>query len=160
MYDLAHPVNVVKTYEALACQLSDKRKWHSFVVVSFNYLQEIHTQNLKNHNKMLSVWTMMDKGIQKLSTMWTFRYNSVLSYSRHQVLISLVVISNRSSPFIGFPILGDLIKNIYLIVSSFNVVLSTLLHFQGYIAIKLKILCQPNSGEMSPSKFLNDDISV
>lgn len=160
MYDLAHPVNVVKTYEALACQLSNKWKRHSFVVVSFNDLKEIHTQNLKNHNKMLSIWTVMDKGIQQLSTMWAFRYNSVLCYSRHQMLICLVIFFNRSCPFVSFPILGDLVENIHLIISSFNIVLGTFLNFQGNVAIEFKILSKPNSREMSPSKFLNDNVSI
>lgn len=76
------------------------------------------------------------------------------------MLISLVIISYRVGPFFSFPILGDLVKNIYLIISSFNVVLSTFLYFQGNVAIEFQILCKPNSREMSPSKFLNDNVSV
>ena len=61
MYDLAHPVNVVKAYEALTCQLTDQGQWHAFVVVSLNDFEEVDTQNLEDHNEMLSVRTMVDK---------------------------------------------------------------------------------------------------
>ena len=69
MNNLAHPVNVVKANETLAGEFANKWQWHAFIVVSFNDLQEVHTQNLKHHNKMLTIRSMMDKRIKKLGTM-------------------------------------------------------------------------------------------
>jgi hypothetical protein len=66
MYDLAHPVNVVKTYEALSRQLPNQRQRHSFIVVSFDDFQEVHAQNFENHDEMLAIWSMMDERVQQL----------------------------------------------------------------------------------------------
>lgn len=63
MYNLAHPVNVVKANEALAGKFAYKWQRHAFIVVSFDDLKEVHTQNLKYHNKMFTVWSMMNEGI-------------------------------------------------------------------------------------------------
>lgn len=139
MDNLAHPVNVIKAYETLAGQLAHYRQWHSLIVVSFNNFQEVHTQNLKNHNEMFSIWTMMDEGIQKLSTVRTFRDYTVFSKTAHQMLISFVIISDRLTPFFCLPIFSNLIKNVYFIISCFNVVLSTLLNFQCNIAVVFEI---------------------
>ena len=68
MYDLAHPVNVVKANEALACEFAHKWQRHTFIVVSFDDLEEVHTQNLEHHNKVLSVWTVMDERVEQLCT--------------------------------------------------------------------------------------------
>jgi len=64
MYNLAHPVNVVKADETLAGEFANKWQRHAFIVVSFDDLQEVHTQNLKHHNKMFAVWSVMDERIQ------------------------------------------------------------------------------------------------
>ena len=54
-------MDVVKANQALFGQLSNQRQWYSLVVVSFNNLQEVHAQNLEDHDKMLSIRAVVDE---------------------------------------------------------------------------------------------------
>ena len=63
MDNLAHAVDIVEPNKALLSQSSDKRQWYTFIIVSFNDLQEVHSQNLKDHNKMFAIWSMVDKRV-------------------------------------------------------------------------------------------------
>jgi hypothetical protein len=63
MNHLAHSMHIVEANKALFCKSSYERKGNTFVVVSFNNLQEINTQDLKHHYEVLSVWTMMDERV-------------------------------------------------------------------------------------------------
>jgi len=79
MNNLAHPVNVVKADEALAGEFAHKWQRHAFIVVSFDDLQEVHTQNLKHHDEVLTIWSMMNERIQQLGAMRALRYDTILS---------------------------------------------------------------------------------
>ena len=68
MDNLTHSVNVVKADETLAGEFADKWQRHAFIVVSFDDLEEVHTQNLEHHNKVLSVWTVMNERVEQLCT--------------------------------------------------------------------------------------------
>lgn len=78
MNDLAHTVHVVKANQTLASQLSHKGKWHTFVVIALNDFKEVNSQNLENHDEVLSVRSVVDKGIQKL--------HAVRGISTHAIL--------------------------------------------------------------------------
>lgn len=92
--------------------------------------------------------------------MGTFGDDAKLLEPGHKVLVILVIVLDRFFPPFGFPIGGYLVENIYLVIGGFNVVLRTLLHFKCYIAVVSKIFCQPNSRKMTPTEFLNNNISV
>lgn len=92
--------------------------------------------------------------------MWTFRDDTKLLESGHKVLVILVIVLDRILPSLGFPIGGYLVEDIYLVISSLNVVLRTLLYFESNIAVVSKIFCEPNSRKMAPSEFLNNYVSV
>lgn len=62
--DLAHAVHIVKTNQALASELTHKRKRDSLVVVALYDFKEVHTQNFKYHHEVFSIGSVMDKGIQ------------------------------------------------------------------------------------------------
>jgi hypothetical protein len=76
------------------------------------------------------------------------------------MLIILVVLANRVSPLFSSPILGDLVQNINFVISCFYVVLGTLLNLQGNVAVELEILGQPDGREVTPTQFLDNDISI
>lgn len=76
------------------------------------------------------------------------------------MFVVLIVIFDWFLPLRCLPVLCDLVKNVYLIVGGFHIVLGTLLDLQGNITIILKILSQPNSRKVTPSKFLNDHVSI
>ena len=64
-----HPVHIVKTYEALSCKLAHKRERHTFVIVTLDNLKEVYSKDFKNHYKVFSIGTVMNKGIEQLCTM-------------------------------------------------------------------------------------------
>ena len=78
----------------------------------------------------------------------------------NQVLVFFVVRFDRVLPLLASPILGNLVKDFYFIVGSFEVVLGAFLYLDGNITIVLQIFCEPDCGEMTPAELLNDDISV
>ena len=92
--------------------------------------------------------------------MGTLRYHTVLRNSTHEMPIILVILSDGVRPLLSSPILGDLVKDIHFIVGCFDVVLGTFLHLQGNVAVEFEILGQPDSGEVSPTEFLDDYIPV
>jgi hypothetical protein len=61
MDDLTSSMNIIKTNQTLSSQPPDKRKWHSTVVVPFNNFKEITSQDLKHHDEMLAVGSMVDE---------------------------------------------------------------------------------------------------
>jgi hypothetical protein len=66
MNNLALAVHIIKANQALSSQFSYQGNWDSFVVITFNDFQEINAQDLKDHDKVLSVWSIMDKRIEQL----------------------------------------------------------------------------------------------
>ena len=58
------------------------------------------------------------------------------------------------------PILCDLVEDFNFIVRSFQVVLGTFLHLDSNIAIILQVFSEPDCREVTPAKFLNDDVPV
>lgn len=76
------------------------------------------------------------------------------------MLVSFIIIPNRLFPIFCAPIFGNLIKDIDFVISSFNVVLSTLLNFQSNVAVVFKIFSQPDRWKMAPAKFLNYNVSI
>ena len=134
--DLAHPMNVVQTNQTLAGKPPDQRQRHSFVVVPLDDFQKVDAQDLENHNEVFSVWAVVDEGIQKLSAMGRLRDHTELSQPAHEMAVVLVVIFNGLLPFIGPPVLSDLVKDIHFIVGCLDVVLGTLLNFESDVTIE------------------------
>jgi len=76
------------------------------------------------------------------------------------MLIVFIILLNSFLPLFSLPVFGNLVKNIYLIISCFHVVLCALLDLECDITIILEILGEPYCGEMSPTKLLNDNIPI
>ena len=113
---LAHSMHVVQANQALSCKSSHKRKRHSFIVISFDYLQEIHSQDFKHHYEMLSIWSMMNERIQKLGAMRTFGHDAVLFKSSDEMLVILVISLYGSKPLICLPVFSNLVKDVDFII--------------------------------------------
>ena len=64
MDHLTHPVHVVKSDQTLSRESSNQRKRYAFIIVSFDDFKKVDTQNLKNHDEVLSVGTMVDERIE------------------------------------------------------------------------------------------------
>jgi len=58
---LTHPMNIIKSNQTLSCKPSDKGHWDALIVVSLDNFQEIDTQNFEDHDKMLTVWAIMNE---------------------------------------------------------------------------------------------------
>ena len=59
--DLASPMDVIQTNQALSGKTSNKWQWDTSIVVSLYNLKEIYTQNLEDHDKVLSVGSVVDE---------------------------------------------------------------------------------------------------
>jgi len=56
-------MHIVKAYQTLSSKFPYKGKRDSFVVITLDNLKEIYSKDLKDHNKVLSIWPIVDKGI-------------------------------------------------------------------------------------------------
>lgn len=61
---LADSVQVVKAHQALFGHDPNKRQWHTFVIVAFNYFKEIDAENFKYHYEVFAMGAMMQETIQ------------------------------------------------------------------------------------------------
>ena len=61
MDNLTHAMDIVEPNKALLGQSSDEWQWYTFIIVSFDDFKEVYSENLKDHNEVLAVWSMMDK---------------------------------------------------------------------------------------------------
>ena len=121
-------MHIVKADKALSRKSPDEWKRHSLIVVSFDNLKEINSKNLKYHDEMLPVWTMVDERVQELGAVRALRDHSKLVKSARKVLVILVVALDRLFPLLCLPVLGYLIKDVHLIIGSLNIVLRTFLN--------------------------------
>ena len=64
MDNFTDPVQEIETEQALLGHRSHDWNWGTLVIVSFDHLKEVHSQDLKNSHKMLSMWPMMQKAIE------------------------------------------------------------------------------------------------
>jgi hypothetical protein len=61
--DLAMPMHIVESNQALARQFSNQGNWNALIVVSFDKLKEIDTQDLEYHDEVLAIGAVMNKGV-------------------------------------------------------------------------------------------------
>ena len=160
MDDLAHAVHVIEANETLSGQLSHKRERYTLIVVTFNDLEEVNSQNFEHHYEMLTIRAMMNEGVQKLHTVRGVSTHAELCQTCLELRIILVEIIHRALPLSRFPVSGYLIKDFNFIIGGLKIMLSALLHLHGNVAIVLKIFGQPDCREMAPTKFLDDHIPV
>lgn len=64
MDNLAHTVDIVEANQALLGQPSHEWQWHTLIVVSFDDFEEVYSQNLKDHDEVFAVGSMVDKRVQ------------------------------------------------------------------------------------------------
>ena len=67
MDDLTHSMQVIKTDQTLLSHLPDNWQRSTFVIIPFDYFQQIATENLEHSDKVLSVRSVMKEAIQKLN---------------------------------------------------------------------------------------------
>jgi hypothetical protein len=59
MNDFAHTMKIVQANEALLCHLTNDWEWCTFIVIPLNDFEQIDSQNFKNGDEMLAMWSMM-----------------------------------------------------------------------------------------------------
>ena len=89
---------------------------------------------------MISVCGLVDEGVQE---------------THH-----FCVISHFAAPVLIFIMFGKFLKDLYLVKCSLHIVRSTFLYFNCNIGSELKVSTKPNSRKMSPSKFLDNHITI
>jgi len=71
MDDLTHPMNVIESNQTLSSKSSHEGHWDSLIVISFDNLQEVDTQDFEDHDEMFAVRAVMDERVKKLGAMCT-----------------------------------------------------------------------------------------
>ena len=61
---LANAVQVVEADQALLCYLSHNWERCALVVVSFDYFEQVHAQNFKDCNKVLTMWSVVEEAVK------------------------------------------------------------------------------------------------
>lgn len=111
----------------------DKRKWDTTIIVSLNNLKEINSQDFEHHDKVLAVGPVVDERVQELRTVTTFSGESNSIKSFRKIVVIFIEFIDGLFPFLSFPIVSNLIKDIDLIISGLGIMLGTLLAFDGDI---------------------------
>mmetsp|Transcript_17712 Transcript_17712/g.16946 ORF Transcript_17712/g.16946 Transcript_17712/m.16946 type:complete len:230 (+) Transcript_17712:639-1328(+) len=114
--DMAHPVHVVQPDQALPRHLSDQRQRHPLVVISLNNFQKVDSKDLEDHDEVFAVGSVVDEGVEELSTVGGVSTDTVLLDVGAQLGIILVVLLNRFFPLLGLPVDGDLVQDLHLVV--------------------------------------------
>jgi hypothetical protein len=109
---------------------------------------------------MFSILTLVSKRIEELDIETVSCSNLFCPFNPSIPVFFCVVLVNRVFPLFCFPCCRYNIKNLNFIVGSFYIMRGTFLEFESYLGIVDFIFGKPYSGKMSPSKFLNDNISI
>lgn len=72
----------------------------------------------------------------------------------------IFVLADRLNPFRRVRKLGDFLQNLNFVIGGVEIVRCWLHNLNSNISPVFKILGQPNSGEVTPSEFLNQDVPV
>jgi len=106
---------------------------------------------------MLSIRPIVQEGIQKLNTSAAFRPSHFWIFFE---FFFRVVLLDGLLPFFLFPIWAHLIQNFDFIISGFKIILAGFLNFQSDVSVVLVVFWKPHGWKMSPTKFLDDNVSV
>ena len=68
----AHPMHVVKANQTLASQLADEGDGYALVVITFDELEEVDTEDLENHDEMLAIGAVVDERVEELDAVRGF----------------------------------------------------------------------------------------
>ncbi len=117
MYNITHAMHIVKSDETLFCQGFDQGDWHSLVVVALDDLKEVDSEDLKDHDKVLAVGTVVDEGIEQLAAVGHVTRDTLGQISLFD--IAFVVLADRALPLGSLPIGSDLVQDFDLVVSRF-----------------------------------------
>ena len=117
---------------------ANKGQWDAAVIVPLHDLKKVDAEDLENHDKVLPVGTRMDERVQKLHCMTVF--NAVSAFFLEVRVIDFVLVDSVD-PILNENVLGDDIKNLYLIVSCLRVVRSALLHLESDVRIIHHVTC-------------------
>ena len=132
--DFTHAMEIIQARQTLSSHRSDDRKGSSLIIISFNDLQKIHTENFKNGDEMFAVRAMMQETIKQLNAVAVIASDPLQSFR-----FLRVVLLKRGQPLFLHPIARALVENFYLIKCSLEVLGSTPLDLECYIGIILDI---------------------
>lgn len=107
MNDTTDPVQKVKSHQNLSGDLLDQIQRQSFIVVPFQDLEQVNTQNFKHHAEVVSVRSFIQERVQQIK-----HVTVIPVISRLQGL----VMPEGLNPFRVIGLLGDFLQNFNLIV--------------------------------------------
>jgi len=68
----AHPVHVVEANQTLASKFSHEGDGYTLVVITFDELEEVDTEDLENHDEMLAIGAVVDERVEELDAVRGF----------------------------------------------------------------------------------------
>lgn len=130
------------------------------LVIALDELEEVNSKDFKYHDKVLSIWSVVNKRVKQLDAMRSLAAVPIFSQAFHEFWVVFIVIFDGFFPFFTLPISRYLMEDVNFIIGCFKVMLGTFLHLDGHIAVVLKVLCQPHGRKMAPPEFLDDNIAI
>ena len=65
----ANSIEKIKSHKYLPCNLFDKIKRKPLIIISFENLEQINSQDLEDHTEMISIRTFVEERIEKIENM-------------------------------------------------------------------------------------------
>lgn len=154
--DFANSMKVIQAYQDLLGNSPDKWHWYSFIIVSFHDFQQIYSKNLKHHNEVITVCSVMHERVEQLYNLGVLARELSIDLSTR--FISMIFVQTFN-PFRILYVFGNHIKNLDFVICSNFVARGTFLNFECHeCVIVLHVFCKPDSGELSPTKLLHYNI--
>ena len=78
MDDLADGVEVVEADEALLGDLAAEVHGAAVVLVALDELEEVHAEDLEDHAEMVTVWALVEKGVEEVEDVGVVAFDLLL----------------------------------------------------------------------------------
>jgi hypothetical protein len=140
MNDPTDTVEIVQADKDLLANFLTDIHGDTLIVVSFEDIEQVASQDFEDHAKVVPVVTFMDERVQQA----------------HHV----GVVPRFASPSRILMVLFHLLQDFDFIESSFHVVWATLLNFDGDVGVEFEVLAEPHGREVAPAQLLNDHVAV
>lgn len=140
MYNSTDSVEVVQPNEHLPTDFLTDIHGHSLIIVPFEDVQQVATQNFEHHAEMVAIVGLMDERIEQT------HYMGIVAIFALPTGISVVLL--------------DLLKNFHFIEGCLHIVWTALLNLDGNVCVVMEVFTKPHSREVSPTEFLYDYVTV
>ena len=152
MDDVADAVKVVESHQRLPGDLSHDGHGDTLEVEALDEGEQVPAKDLEGHDRVTTMHGVMEELIVHLKVM-------SVSAGHIEVRIPLVL-SHRIDPLFIIVVARNVKEDLFLLHRALRVLGGTLLNLESIELLVLQLQGKPHSREVTPTKFLQDDILV